>query len=129
MAVIHPAYGVMKIPGPNDPIKVEANLQQAIRCDSNALAMVGHFKADISEKVKQTKVEAGIAAESSKGKAPVDPGAVAPATLVLPPKSTSAKTGAAEQPKAGDNLPNKSIPLNPEDPDKVVVIGGGLDDK
>ena len=65
MGVIHPAYGVMKIPGPKGPIKVQADLHQAVRCDSNALAMVGHFKADDNVKVKQVKAPAEQMAGSS----------------------------------------------------------------
>ena len=129
MAVIHPAYGVMKIPGPKGPIKVQADLHQAVRCDSNALAMTGHFRADENVKVKQVKAAVEQAAGSSKGKALADTGATAPVTPVPPLKNTSNKVGAEEQLKVGDNIPNKSVPLNPEEPNKTVVIGGGLDSK
>ena len=52
MAVIHSAYAVMKVPGPNGPMKIEADLRQAIRCDSNVLAMAGHYKQDDTGKHK-----------------------------------------------------------------------------
>ena len=42
----------MKIPGPNGPIKVQADLHQAVRYDSNALAMTVHFRTDDNTKIK-----------------------------------------------------------------------------
>ena len=129
----------MKIPGPKGPIKLQADLHQAVCCDSNALAMAGHFRLDDSVKVKQMKAPAEQTAGSSKGKASAtaqakgkaleDAGAAAPVTPVPPLKNTSSKVGAEEQLKVGDNIPNKSVPLNPEEPNKTVVIGGGLDSK
>ena len=101
--------------------------------------MAGHFKADDNGKVKQIKAPAEQTAGSSKGKASAtaqlkgkaleDAGATAPVTPVPPLKNAGSKTGAAEQPKVGDDIPNKTIPLNPEEPGKTVVIGGGLEPK
>ena len=70
MAAIHPAYMMVKIPGPKGPITLYVDPVSAARCDCKTLDLVSHFQRD--EHLKEAKQQKLDTTEGSK-KTPCTP--------------------------------------------------------
>jgi hypothetical protein len=138
MAVLHPAYAMMKIPGPQGPITVLADQAAAVKCDRKSLDMAGHFLRDpLTTPTVQQKTQRVYEPSTQASKAVIiaqnNP---APVQVSIPkgPKITEVPPSPPKNippppEKSNENPDLKSAPLDSQDPTKKTFIGTALAEK
>jgi len=140
MAVLHPAYAMMKIPGPQGPITILADQAAAVKCDRKSLDMAGHFLRDplTAPTVQQKTQRVYEPLETTKANKAViiTQNNPAPVQVSIPrgPKTAEVHPSSPKDipPLLGKSTENpdlKTTPLDPQDPARKTFIGTTLTDK
>jgi hypothetical protein len=134
MAVIHTAYAIIKMPGPNGIMTLTSDHRDAIACENVALTQAGKFgnKEAQDLAVKMAKISQGNTPSRIATPASAAEGASRPATLTKgttvasPSNQPAANQLVAEDKKRATD---KEVMVDPNHADKKLHISTELDPK
>jgi hypothetical protein len=137
MAVIHTASAIIKMPDPKGVITIKADQRDTLGCENASLSHGGWFGEKVAQEqaAKAVKVKGGSTpSKASMSKPPIDNSPQLPLTL----KGTNVASGSTlasidqmvnNKHKETLETEDKQVTVDPNNPDKKLLINDNLDPK